>query len=509
MDIRSELAGGQHRGDVLTAELYPRLYERHPYKYWWFASKGYFPHVFQAVFHSGVNDETGRIAKGRHLVAGRRGGKTLSAAWEILFYALHPQHFHRDVHGRDSDRRLWIWLLIKDYPTGWPSIQTLLDVMRQAGLVKGRDYEYNKTERRIEFTESGSIIQFRTAEDPQSLRGAGLDILWIDEAAFIESADAWVVVFPALADQQGVVITTTTPWGKNWFYEEWFAGPALEDPDEFRVQYTSLDNPFLPDAFWKRAMKRYHPMHFRQEFLASFDAFTGIALQGEWLKYWVAGNPDLKTGDISLKRHLTPEGRYRLRIFMGIDPAISLSDDADHFAIAVIGFTEDMSQGYLLDTFKGRVAFPEQLDLIEEWFLKWRPELIGVEANAFQIALAQQASRLEGFPGIVPVFSKGKKNDRILSMSPLFKIGRVRIHKSQADFIDQWINFDPEKKNQKDDVLDAVEIALGVAGVLLPMMPHEDTVSPPQRLRDIAHAQIKALRDGADRPYDPELGSEA
>lgn len=402
-------------------------------------------------------------------------------------------------------------MLTKDYPTGFAAITTLLEVMAKAGLTKGRDFQYNKTEKRIEF-ENGSMIQFKTADDPQSLRGAGLDIVWMDEAAFIPNADAWTVTLPALTDKEGLLITTTTPWGKNWFYEEFFTGAALEDLHEFRVQYTSLDNPFLKREVIERFRRRYHPMHFKQEFLASFDAFVGVSLQGEWLKYWVTGNPDVKTGDLSLKHLIDPEtGRYRLRILMGIDPAISLSDDADHFSMAVIGVTDDNEQVFLLDTFKGRVAFPDQIDLIREWQLKWRPELIGVESNAFQKAIIQQSSRLDTFPGIVPVYAKGQKNDRILSMSPLFKIGKIRIHRRMADFIDQWINFDAAKKNQDDDMLDAVEIALGVAGVLLSENPHsallEETRSS-DSVSDMARQQLRAQRAGANRPLHPTLGSE-
>jgi hypothetical protein len=344
LDIRSVLAGGERRADQLTRELMPGALEAFPTKFYWFATHGYVPHVYQAAFHGALNPDTGRLTRFRHLVAGRRGGKTLSAAWEVLFYALFPREFHRDVHGIESDEGLWIWLLTKDYPTGFPSLTTLRQVMRQAGLQKGVHYQENRAERRIEFIVSGSVIQFKTADDPQSLRGAGLDILWMDEAAFIPTDEAYTVTQPALGDKEGLVITTTTPNGKNWVWEEFFSGPALDDPNEFRVQYTSIDNPYFKKAEWERFKRRYHPVFFQQEFMASFDAFIGLSLHGEWLKYYVTGNPDVKTEDISVKHLMTPEGHYRLRVFMGVDPAASLSDTADHFAMAVIGITDDSAQ---------------------------------------------------------------------------------------------------------------------------------------------------------------------
>jgi phage terminase large subunit-like protein len=153
--------------------------------------------------------------------------------------------------------------------------------------------------------------------------------------------------------------------------------------------------------------------------------------------------------------------RTALKLYLGIDPAISIADGADDFAMALIGVDPVNAQVYLVDYFLGHIAFPDQLDKIQEWFLKWRPELIGVESNAYQRALEQQVARMAGFPSTVPVFSKGKKEERILRMAPLFKVGKCRIRKNQAEFIDQWVSFDPEKKNQKDDLLDAVEIAPG------------------------------------------------
>lgn len=510
MEYKSRLAGGDQQSSDL-AEAVTEAYSSFPLKFYWFVKNGYVPHVWQAVFHGARR--TDHLCAYRHLVAGRRGGKTMSAAWEVLFYALHPEQFHLDAHGIESSKKLWIWVLTKDYPTGFASLQTLLDAMQQAGLVHGKDYRYNKTERRIDF-ENGTLLQFKTAEDPQSLRGAGLDILWMDEAAFITTDEAWNVVSPALAEKSGLVITTTTPHGKNWLYDEFFSGPALTDPREFRVSYTSIDNPYFPQEQWERYRLRYHPIMFRQEFLASFEAMHGIALHGEWLHYWTAGKGDPQGDEYSLQHLIRDDGRYDLRIYMGVDPAVSLADKADSFAIAILGLTDDNQQGFLLDTYLGQVAFPDQIDLMREWILKWRPDLVGVEANAFQKALAQQAARMEGFPGVVPVIAKGSKNERILSMSPLFKIGKIRIHRRHADFIDQWVAFDPEKKNQKDDMLDAVEIALGVAGVLLPMSPHVSLLDdgPLDRVdhSDIAalvRQQILATRD-PEGSYDADIGDQ-
>jgi phage terminase large subunit-like protein len=476
-------------------------------KFLWFAQQGYLPHAWQILFH-GSSDAAGGITRFRHLVAGRRGGKTLSAAWECLFYAIHPRQFHLDAHGVESDEPLWIWMLAKDHKVGRAALLTFLSVLRKSGLVKGKDFEYNKTEKVIEFPD-GTLVEFRSADDPQSLRGPGLDILWIDEAAFLPNAEAWDTIRPALGDKIGRLITTTTPFGRNWFFDEFWSKEALSDDMQFRVEYTSLDNPHFPKMIWEYERKHTHPFLFKQEYMASFDALAGVELQSDWLHYYVVGKQValLSPDDVRLDPE-TP-----LRKFMAVDPAISIRDSADDFAMALVGVTEDNSQAYLLKTFRGHIPFPEQLEMISEWHMTYQPQYIGIEANAFQQALVQQAQRLPGLPNVVPIFSKAKKEARIMGMAPLFKTGRIRIHRSMRDFIDQWVSWDSTKKSIRDDMLDAVEIAIGLAGVLLPSLAQHLTQEaanrPPQSLEEAAAREITQLDSIGARGFtqhDPELG---
>jgi hypothetical protein len=241
---------------------------------------------------------------------------------------------------------------------------------------------------------------------------------------------------------------------------------------------------------------------FKQEYMAAFDAMAGLTLSGAWLHYYTVGKDDTARDAIQLPR--ARDGVVRLHKFIGVDP--STGESEDEFAMALIGLTEERDQGFLLDYFKGKIQFPEQVDKIREWSLKYRPEHIGVESNVYQRVLAQQASRQEGMPPIVPVFSRGKKNQRIITMSPLFKIGKIRIHPKHVEFIDQWVSFDGKRIDNRDDLLDAVEIAVGVAGVLLPTMEVEDEGFQPKTEAEEAAAQIASLRNPVR--VHPTLGSE-
>jgi len=440
----------------------------------WFISKGYFPHYYQALFHCDSNDTT--VTRFRHLVAGRRGGKTLSAAWEVLFYCLYPQQYHLDAHGKDSNKPLWVWELSASYKVGRPAYITFRNICIDAGLTIGKEVKENKGGLRFEF-ENGSLVEFKSAEDPQSLRGAGLDILWMDEAAFIRDEEAWNVVRPSLSDKMGLVITTTTPNQKNWFYEEFFDKNYKKDTTSSRVEYRSIDNPYFARSEWEYVKERYHPLLFNQEYCASFDSMAGRDLSGDWLKYYE--NDDLPRNEDG--------SRKKLRIYIGVDPAISTSIRADRFVITVIGVA-DSNEVFLLDQLATRIPFVEQLERIEEYYIKWKPEIIGIESNAYQAALVQQVERLSSMPPVVPMLARGKKYERILAMSPLFRIGKIRIKREHRDFIEEWINYDASITNSKDDCLDSMEIALRTAGALLGeslfVTKEEETYGLPQYVLD-------------------------
>lgn len=430
-------------------------------KLWWFLDHDYLPHPFQMAFHFNTDPTTGRLCRHRHLVAGRRGGKTISAAWDMLFYVLHPAAFHMDAHGVENDRALHGWVLTKDYPLGMAALLAFREVLKAAGLTAGVDYKENRGNRWFEFN-NGSFVQFKTADNPETLRGAGLDILWMDESAIIPNKDAWEVTRPALSDKLGVVLSSTTPSGKNWFYQEFWSDAAKLNPAHSRVEYRSIDNPYFPQEEWIAEKIRMHPMLFAQEYMASFDSFAGKELQGDWLHYYE-------------REEL--EG-LKLRKVIGVDPAISLSDDADRFAISLIGVTEDNSQAYLLEQWAGRIPFPEQVEKIQSWWVKYSPMYISVEKVAYQIALVQQLQRLPGLPPISAVPAKGKKFERILSMAPLFQLERIKIRKDHVDFINEWLDFDSTLSNPSDDCLDSVEIALRGAGVVLPRVEKEPEELP-------------------------------
>lgn len=473
-------------------------------KFLWFAEQGYNPHIWQMVFHASQHEN--RLRRYRCLVAGRRGGKTLSAAWEVIYYATHPREFHYDAHGIEEDRPLHIWILTPDYrSSGRAALQNIRLVLKEAGLLEGVDYKENRGDLYIQF-ENGSLIEFKTAERPDKLVGAGIDILWIDEAALIASQEAYDIARPALSDKIGIVICTTTPRGKNWFYKHFWGENAITQ-EYGSVEYRSIDNPYFTAKEWRDLKRDYHPLMFKQEFMASFDSMAGKDLSGEWLRYFTFEKTSTDQDIITIPRKEEDPSKYNLNTYIGVDPAVSLSDEADRFAIALIGVTPDLEQAFLLRIWAGRIPFHEQLEKIDEWQGLYKPMFIGVESIAYQRVLAEQAARLPSMPNIIPMFAPGKKFERIMAMAPVFRVGKMRVHeKMHSDFIEEWVDYDSSLKNTNDDCLDAVEIAMRVAGVMLPgMVGEEQFMERPQTLEELARYRTNRLKGEA---YDPEMGSE-
>ena len=147
----------------------------------------------------------------RCIVAGRRSGKTFGECLELYTAAA-------------SSEGARVWYIAPTYrmarDIAWPTLKAIVD---PAHLVKAP----NESQLRMELT-TGSEIALKGADNPDRLRGGGLDFVALDEFAWINPY-VWDVLRPALADRQGRALFTTTPAGYNWAYEL--------DPRIFRQEY--------------------------------------------------------------------------------------------------------------------------------------------------------------------------------------------------------------------------------------------------------------------------------
>jgi len=198
-------------------------------------------------------------ARHRVVVAGRRSGKTSLATMELQQTALEiPQLFRRPA---------LCWYVAPTYKSAkrrmWRSLKRAL-----------APYMVDKDESDLEIELfNGSIVALKGADNYDSLRGDGLDLLVMDEFADMKEA-AWTLALrPTLSDKQGRALFLGTPKGFNWAYDRWQNAHTLEGWEAFR--YTTAQGGLVPQSEIEAAMLDMNAKAFRQEYEASFETLTG------------------------------------------------------------------------------------------------------------------------------------------------------------------------------------------------------------------------------------------
>jgi hypothetical protein len=132
----------------------------------------------------------------------------------------------------------------------------------------------NETELSITLR-NGSVISLKGADNYDSLRGVGLDFIVLDEFADI-SPEAWFETLrPTLSDKQGRALFIGTPKGiGNWSYELY--QNTQEDPKTWKsFSYTTLDGGNVTPEEVEAARRDLDERTFRQEYMATFETFSG------------------------------------------------------------------------------------------------------------------------------------------------------------------------------------------------------------------------------------------
>lgn len=117
-------------------------------------------------------------------------------------------------------------------------------------------------------------VEFKTASEPDNLRGGVVDWIHLDEAAFLKS-DVWEIIQPCVLASGGPIWMTSTPNGFNWFYDL-YAKARDGEPSIKAVHAPTSSNPALPPKILIRMMEGYSDERRRAEFEAEFTSSSGL-----------------------------------------------------------------------------------------------------------------------------------------------------------------------------------------------------------------------------------------
>ena len=123
-------------------------------------------------------------------------------------------------------------------------------------------------------------IEFKTAEDPDKLRGASIAFALLDEAAMMK-AEVMDIIQGRVLDSRGLILATTTPRGKNWVFHE-LAVRADWDPKYVLIRAKTSENTYLDPAEVAEKYAKYASKSdtlAKQEMDAQFCEFEGLVFR--------------------------------------------------------------------------------------------------------------------------------------------------------------------------------------------------------------------------------------
>lgn len=327
---------------------------------------------------------------------------------------------------------------------------------------------------------TGGRIDFWSLENEAAGRGRKYHGALIDEAAFTKNSTMSAIwqraIKPTLLDYKGYAIAASTPNGidpDNWFYQ------INTDASQGFVKYhaPSHTNPHLPQDELKRLETENHPMVYKQEYLAEFIDWSGVAFFS--LEYLLQeGKP-------------VEYPKFCDSVFAVIDSAVKSGSENDGTGVVYCAYSKYVGTPLTILDWDIR-----QLEgaALEEWLPSVRERLeelaakcgarlgvsgIHIEDKASGTILIQQAAK-RNLPvhAIDSKLTQFGKDERAISVSGYVYRGMVKFSdaaynkvvqfkgSTRNHLVAQMVSFRPgDKENSRraDDLLDCFTYSTAIA----------------------------------------------
>jgi len=121
---------------------------------------------------------------------------------------------------------------------------------------------------------SGSKITLKGADNPDAMRGLGIDYAIFDEIADIRAETWTAVIRPALSVEKGKALFLGTPRGRNnILYEMYLKGQNPNEPEWSSYQFTTLEGGQVDEEEVEAARRELDEKTFNQEYNAKFENY--------------------------------------------------------------------------------------------------------------------------------------------------------------------------------------------------------------------------------------------
>jgi predicted phage terminase large subunit-like protein len=263
-------------------------------------------HGFLPPFHPAQIEIAQSDSRYKVVSAGRRFGKGVLCVSAALRYASRGGKCRWIAPSYSSDSFQSGWRLAAHLTKQIPGVITHL---------QKREFNFGAI--------GGGWLQFRTAEEPDSLRGEGIDFVGFDEAAHIKNLEEmWEqCVRPSLMDRRGDAWFISTPNGFNYFNNLFLRSRNFADWASW--QFPTNANPHIAESEIAELRASLPALVARQEIDAEFVQLAGALFKRQniqildtapvgvtWVRSWDLAFTEKTTSDYTAgaKMCMTQDG---------------------------------------------------------------------------------------------------------------------------------------------------------------------------------------------------------
>jgi len=257
-----------------------------------------------------------------------------------------------------------------------------------------------------------------------------------------------------LLEPQGRMVFIGTRWHQSDAYAD-----LAEDPSFAKFIRTAYKNDDRTQVLF--------PQKFSVEKLNDLRAKKG---NYEFSAQYLNNPIDPEAADFRQEqiKFYDPTTPHPASLYLTIDPAVSLSRDADFSALVVAGMYADRKIR-VVDFVRRRMVPSDLVNSIFELVKKWRLHRVGIETFAFQKTLKYEIQRQQKEHGIFfSIDELGKrhagrgeqvlsKEARIRRLQPYFEQGLLEIRSDMQDLQEELLAF---PRGRHDDLIDALSYQL-------------------------------------------------